>query len=177
MRDRYKNPQKPVTTIDLTFLVKSKCICTMKYIMSIENLLRTTICILFYSVIAAQEPEEVILYLDLNNNLLQSIKVNDDSTSATFSIYINGSEHKENRDSSIKLYEQNSKTSDQQMPTFSIAFYSIWSPEKIKDLKGIKFISLDQFKNSTLTNNIDSIIYKGDDGIYLKWKVVCLADE
>jgi hypothetical protein len=145
--------------------------------MSIEILLRTAICVLFYNGIAAQQPEGAILYLDVNNKILQSIKVNDDPTYATFTIYTNGYESKKNRDSAIKLYEQNSKTSDQQMPTFYITYYSVWQPEILNDLKGLQFMSLDQFNSCTSSKNISSIIYKGDDGGYFKWKVAIIAEE
>ena len=62
--------------------------------------------------------------------------------------------------------------SEVRLPDFSIGFYT-WDskPEKLKSLKGIKYITIRQFQDSIFfATNPTYIIYKLKDSTYLKWK-------
>ncbi|OHT47042.1 hypothetical protein [Flavobacterium tructae] len=121
-----------------------------------------------------------IVFLDLKSKAVKEYTIDKDTMKARFSIYVKKYESKEERDKATEVYKdmvKNIRTSginpsEVRLPTFSIGFYS-WGgkPEKLKSLKGIKFITIKQFQDSIyFVKDPSYIIHQLKDGTYLKWK-------
>ncbi|URM35219.1 hypothetical protein [Flavobacterium anhuiense] len=122
----------------------------------------------------------MILLLDLKSKAVREYNIHKDTMSARFSIYIKEYESKKERDKAIKIYNErvkNIKTSGEnpselRLPDFSVGLYVFdKKPEKLKSLKGIKFMTINQFQDSiNFARDPIYIIHKLKDGTYLKWK-------
>lgn len=127
-----------------------------------------------------KKQNDLIVYLDLKNKAVRQYTIDKDTASAHFSIYIKKYESKKERNKATKIYNERIKNirtsgenpSEVRLPDFSIGFYAYnRKPEKIKSLKGIKFISIKQFQDSIYyATEPTYIIHKLKDGTYLKWK-------
>lgn len=114
-----------------------------------------------------------LLYIDFKDKELESHHINADTTTASFSVYIEKYETKKARDKAN--YEYNHRVGDPDSsgpPTFSINLYAFnSSPERLKTLKGVNYITIDDFrKNGHKRMSPTYIIHKLKDGTYLKWK-------
>jgi hypothetical protein len=114
-----------------------------------------------------------ILYIDFNDKALESHHINVDTTTASFSIYIEKYETKKAREKANYEYNHRIGNPDSSgPPTFSIGLYAFnSSPERLKTLKGVNYITIDDFrKNGYKTMSPTYIIHKLKDGTYLQWK-------
>lgn len=118
----------------------------------------------------------VTIYInDLKDKALEGFSISKDTTTAHFSIYAKGFESKTNREKAIKEYYEGPENSNGE-PTFIITFYAISSgpifkPKRLKSLKGIKFITLKEFRDKNYPESYPTyIIHKLKDGTYLKWE-------
>jgi len=135
-------------------------------------------CLSFSQV--AKKRNDMILLLDLKSKAVREYNIHKDTMSARFSIYIKEYESKKERDKAIKIYNErvkNIKTSGEnpselRLPDFSVGLYVFdKKPEKLKSLKGIKFMTINQFQDSiNFARDPIYIIHKLKDGTYLKWK-------
>jgi len=126
------------------------------------------------------------IYLNLNDQALESYKIDKDTLNAHFSIYYKKYDSKKEREIVTKIYAtkfKNIKTSGENPsevipPSFSIVFYvSNRKPEKLKSLKGVKFITLKQFRdNNYVTSNPTYIIHKLKNGTYLRWLAITMDE-
>lgn len=127
---------------------------------------------------------DFIVFLDLKSKALREYTISKDTANAHFSIYIKKYESKKERDKETEIYNNRVKNirtsgenpSEVRLPDFSIGFYT-WDskPEKLKSLKGIKYITIRQFQDSIFfATNPTYIIYKLKDGTYLKWKTTTM---
>ena len=146
-----------------------------------------TIFIFSIKIMFSQEHNEYkrnSIYLNLNDQALESYKIDKDTLNAHFSIYYKKYDSKKEREIVTKIYAtklKNIKTSGENPsevipPNFSIVFYvSNRKPEKLKSLKGVKFITIKQFQDSLyFARDPTYIIHKLKDGTYLKWKTSIL---
>ena len=127
--------------------------------------------------------DQVVL-LDLKSKAVREYTFDKDTMNAHFSIYIKKYESKKERDKAIKIYNEkvkNIKTSGEnpselRLPDFSVGLYAYnRKPEKLKSLKGVKFITIKQFQDSLyFARDPTYIIHKLKDGTYLKWKTSIL---
>ena len=118
----------------------------------------------------------VTIYInDLKDKALEGFSISKDTTTAHFSIYAKGFESKTNREKAIKEYYEGPENSNGE-PTFIITFYAfssgpIFKPKRLKSLKGIKFITLKEFRDKNYPESYPTyIIHKLKDGTYLKWE-------
>ncbi|MEO8237609.1 MAG: hypothetical protein ABI576_05820 [Flavobacterium sp.] len=126
------------------------------------------------------------IYLNLNDKALENYNIDKDTMNAHFSIYYKKYESKKEREIVAKVYNtklKNIRTSGENpseviLPNFSIVFYvSNRKPEKLQSLKGIKFITLKQFRdNNYVTSNPTYIIHKLKDGTYLRWLAITIDE-
>lgn len=121
-----------------------------------------------------------IVFLDLKSKALREYTIDKDTSGVHFSIYVKKYQYKKERDKAIKIYNERVKNirtsgenpSEVRLPDFSIGFYS-WGrkPEKLKSLKGIKFITIKQFQDGIyFVRDPSYIIHQLKDGTYLKWE-------
>ncbi|MFW0737872.1 hypothetical protein [Flavobacterium sp. T12S277] len=126
------------------------------------------------------------IYLDLKDKALESYEIDKDTMNAHFSVYFKKYQSKKERDKATEIYKdmvKNIRTSkinpsEVRLPTFSISFLVYnEKPEKLKSLKGIKFITLKQFRdNDYRTSNPTYIIHKLKDGTYLRWLAITMDE-
>lgn len=126
------------------------------------------------------------IYLDLNDRALESYKIDKDTMNAHFSVYFKKYQSKKERDKANEVYKdmvKNIRTSGVnpdkvRLPTFSTTFYVFnRKPEKLKSLRGIKFVTLKQFQdNNYRTSNPTYIIHKLKDGSYLRWLAITMDE-
>jgi hypothetical protein len=112
-----------------------------------------------------------VIYIDLNNKTIRNYSIDRDTLGCYFSIYIYGYESKEVREKANYNYNHRIGDPDNSgPPTFSIGFYTFNTrPERLKTLKGVNYITLDDFrKNNYKTMSPTYIIHKLKDGTYLK---------
>jgi hypothetical protein len=112
--------------------------------------------------------------------LVAYYSVTKDTSRASISIYINGFESKKKREKVMMEYKKktNSKNnSDIALQTFSANFLSFTKPEKLNSLNGIDLILLNQFNPYIQISNPTYLIVKQNDGTYLKWKAMLMAEE
>lgn len=115
------------------------------------------------------------IYLDLNDKALENYEIDKDTINAHFSIYLKKYESKKERDKATEKYNNQIDDPDSiGIPSFSIGLYVLnEKPQKLKSLKGIKFITIKQFqKNGYVTSSPTYIIHKLKDGTYLKWSAM-----
>lgn len=135
-------------------------------------------CLSFSQV--GKKRNDMVVLLDLKSKAVQEYTIDKDTTGAHFSIYIKKYESKKVRDKATEIYNERVKNrrtsgenpSEVRLPDFSIGFY-VYSrkPEKLKSLKGVKFLTISQFQNSIyFASNPTYIIHKLKNGTYLKWK-------
>lgn len=148
-----------------------------------------TIFIFSITIIFSQEHNEYkrnSIYLNLNDKALENYNIDKDTMNAHFSIYYKKYESKKERDRATMIYNdrvKNIRTSGENpgevvLPNFSISFLVYnEKPEKLKSLKGIKFITLKQFRdNNYVTSNPAYIIHKLKDGTYLRWLAITMDE-
>lgn len=131
--------------------------------------------IVFVSISEKQEKEALVIVSDSKDNLLTNVSMRKDSTGLSFGIYINGYESSKKREEAIKKRKTklDKKNSDYlRLPTFSINFLGFSKPQRISNLDGLKYITIKEFSkgNSKITNPT-YIIFKQENGSYLKWEV------
>lgn len=126
------------------------------------------------------------IYLDLNDRALESHEIDKDTMNAHFNVYLKKYESKKEREKAIEIYKdkiKNIKTSginpsEVRLPTFSIGFLVYNErPERLKSLKGIKFITLKEFRDKGYKTSMPTyIIHKLKDGTYLRWSTVTMDE-
>lgn len=122
----------------------------------------------------------MVVLLDLKSKAVREYTIDKDTAGAHFSIYIKKYESKKERDKATEIYNNRIKNrltsgenpSEVMIPDFSVGLYAFSrKPEKLKSLKGVKFITIKQFQDSIYSTTAPTyIIHKLKDGTYLKWK-------
>ena len=120
------------------------------------------------------ERKELTVYLDLKDKAINSYFVKKDSSEAHFSIYTKGFETQKARDKAIKDYKKEIGDPDSTgPPSFTISFISFSKPQKMKTLKGIKYLTLNEFRDKLFPQGYPMyFICKTEKGNYIKWKVI-----
>lgn len=122
---------------------------------------------------------DMVVFLDLKSKALREYTIDKDTTGVHFSIYVRKYQSKKERDKATKIYNERIKNirtsgenpSEVRLPDFSVGFY-VYSrkPEKLRSLKGVKFMSISQFQDSIyVATEPTYIIHQIKDGTYLKW--------
>jgi hypothetical protein len=131
--------------------------------------------IVLISIPEKQINETLVIVSDFRDNLLTNVSLGKDSTGLSFGIYINGYESSKKRADAIKKWKTrlDKKNSDYlRLPTFSINFLGFTKPQRISNLDGLKFITIREFsKGKFKVTNPTYMIFKQENGSYLKWKV------
>lgn len=161
---------------------------------TIKNIILYIICFVF-SFSFSQEKEErnyTTIYVDLSEKSLESYHISKDTTTASFSIYFEKYESQKTRDMAIKEYNSKIKKlratgiSDIdpdliRLPNFSITFTAFdfnEKPVKLKSIIGIKYITINGFRNDEYrSTNPMYIIHKLKNGTFLKWEVITMPEE
>ncbi|RKS15788.1 hypothetical protein [Flavobacterium sp. 120] len=133
--------------------------------------LSLTLC--FFAYAQESKNQKTTIFVDFNDQKTGEYSINNDTTSASFVIYIEKYQTKEARDKATTTYyndpiDRNSVG----IPSFSVNLYSFNSkPTKLKYLDCIKYMTVNQFiKKGYKTTSPTYVIHKLKDGTYLKWK-------
>lgn len=140
----------------------------------IKNII-LSLSLLLYSVFYAQESknQKTTILVDLNDQITGKYSFNNDTTSASFVIYIKKYQTKEARDKATAAhYNDPIDRNSVGIPSFSLNLYSFnTKPTRLKTLECTKYITIKQFTNKGYkTTNPTYVIHQLKDGTYLKWK-------
>lgn len=140
------------------------------------------IILLFLGVVSflnAQEDkkqESTTIFINFNDKSIESYTINKDTSFVRFIFYLKGFETKLSREKELQKYKDRiGDPNSAGPPTFLIGFSSFSAcspkPEKLTSLNGIKYITLDEFKNNNFRSTKKVyIIHKLKNGTYLKWE-------
>lgn len=114
-----------------------------------------------------------LIYFEENNHISR-IQINKDTTEAFFRIVHKGMETEKKRNEAINKHKQKGLP----FPNFYTSFSSVSNPKKIHSLKGLKYITVNEFRQgSYILSNPVYIIQKLESGLYLKWETMMWAQE
>jgi hypothetical protein len=139
----------------------------------------TLLLLSFCCISFAQESKnkKTTIFVDLNDQITGKYSFNNDTTSASFVIYIKKYQTKEARDKATAAhYNDPIDRNSVGIPSFSLNLYSFnTKPTRLKTLECTKYITIKQFTNKGYkTTNPTYVIHQLKDGTYLKWKTFTL---
>ncbi|MNF90732.1 hypothetical protein D3C84_733110 [compost metagenome] len=119
------------------------------------------------------EKKEIVVYFDLKDKAINSCFVKTDSSEAHFSIYTKGFETQKSRNHAIKKFKKTEGDPDNRwLPDFTISFISFSKPEKLKTIKEVNYLTLNEFRSKLFPQGYPMyFVYKSEKGYYLKWEV------
>ena len=142
--------------------------------------IKSLVVVLFTVSSFAQNKEEkkiINVFFKLNDKAINDIYINKDSTEAHFSIYVKKYQTKKARDKAkFEHYNDPQDHNSAGLPDFSISFSSFNKPTKLHSLKGVDFLTMNQFLAQSFPQGHPTyFIYKTDKGYYLKWDVIHIS--
>jgi hypothetical protein len=128
-----------------------------------------------------QQRTMLCIYFEEDTEFI-NVGMREDSTFTSFSIVKKGFETEEQRKNVRKEYNRQVDPY-QPPPSFTINFISSWKPEKVKSIKEIndndcsRLVTVDELRNEGFDGSLVIFIKKLQDGTFLNWVTVLMAEE